>query len=85
MDNLIERERAVKEDMTRSLTRFFSRLQKAGQLNTAIEPRVLALALYAYMLGLHADYLGSPERYRMPDDMHALVRYFFMPLKSANA
>jgi len=85
MDSLIERERVAKEDMTGFLTRFFSRLQMAGRLITAIEPRVLALALYAYMLGLHTDYLRSPERYRMPDDVHALARYFFAPLKPADA
>ena len=85
MDNLIKREHAAKEDMTRSLTRFFSRLHKAGRIITAREPRVLALALYAYMLGLHTDYLRSPERYRMPDDAETLARYFFAPLKPASA
>jgi AcrR family transcriptional regulator len=85
MDSLIERERAAKEDMTRSLTNFFSRLHKAGRIITAREPRVLALALYAYMLGLHTDYLRSPERYRMPDDAETLARCFFAPLKPANA
>jgi len=83
MGTLIERERAAKENVTRSLTRFFSRLQKAGRIITAREPRVLALALYAYMLGLYTDSLRLPEGYRMPDDAETLVRYFFAPLKPA--
>lgn len=85
MGSLIERERAAKEDITGSLTRFFSRLQKTGRIITAREPRVLALALYAYMLGLYTDYLRSPELYRMPDDAETLTRYFFAPLKPAPA
>lgn len=85
MGSLIERERAAEEDVTGSLTRFFSRLQKAGRIITAREPRVLALALYAYMLGLYTDYLRSPAPYRMPDDAETLTRYFFAPLKPAPA
>lgn len=85
MGSLIERERAAKEDVTGSLTRFFSRLQKTGRIITATEPRVLALALYAYMLGVYTDYLRSPELYRMPDDAETLTRYFFAPLKPAPA
>tara|TARA_R110002049_G_scaffold308150_1_gene511117 strand:+ start:15018 stop:15641 length:624 start_codon:yes stop_codon:yes gene_type:complete len=84
VSGLIERERAVREDMTRSLTHFFSRLQEDGQSTTEREPRVLALALYAYMRGLYTDYLHSPEWYRMPDDAEQLARYFFAPLKPAN-
>ena len=45
-------------------------------------PRVLALALYAYMLGLQTDYLQSPRLYRMPNDAENLVSYFFAPLKT---
>lgn len=82
MGSLIERERTAKEKATSSLTRFFSRLQKAGSIITAQEPRVLALALYAYMLGLHTDYLRSPKLYRMPNDAEALMSYFFAPLKT---
>jgi len=85
MGSLIERERTAKEEATRSLTRFFSRLQKTGRIITAREPRVLALALYAYVLGLHTDYLRSPELYRMPDDTETLTRYFFAPLKPTPA
>ena len=82
MGSLIERERAAKEKATSSLTRFFSRLQKAGTIITDREPRVLALALYAYMLGLQTDYLQSPRLYRMPNDAENLVSYFFAPLKT---
>lgn len=83
MASLIERERAAKERATRSLTRFFSRLQTSGRLTTGGEPRVLALALYAYMRGLYADYLRSPEHYRMPRDAKKLTRHFFAPLAAA--
>jgi len=85
MSSLIERERTVREKTTDSLTRFFNRLQKAGSIITDQEPRVLGLALYAYMLGLHIDYLRSPEPYRMPDDAETLTRYFFAPLQPALA
>ncbi|WP_125182773.1 TetR family transcriptional regulator [Minwuia thermotolerans] len=85
MGSLIDRERASKEHATKSLTRFFSRLQKSERMTTAREPRALALALYAYMLGLCIDYLRSPELYRMPDDAETLTRYFFAPLKPAPA
>lgn len=85
MGDLIERERCVKEEATRSLTRFFDRLQKAGRMIATKEPRVLALALYAYMLGLHADYLRTPEQYRMPADAETLAACFFAPLKPASS
>tara|TARA_R110000787_G_scaffold131798_2_gene243880 strand:- start:246 stop:863 length:618 start_codon:yes stop_codon:yes gene_type:complete len=85
MGGLIERERSVKEEVTKSLTRFFSRLQKAGRINASKEPRVLALALYAYMLGLHTDFLRSPDLYRMPADAETLAGYFFAPLKPVPA
>src|SRR3546814_20549104 len=82
MGSLIDRESAAKEHATKSLKRFFSRLQKSGQMTTAREPRALALALYAYMLGLDTDYLRSPELYRMPEDASILTRLFFHPLKA---
>lgn len=85
MGSLIDRERATREHATKSLMRFFSILQKSGRMTTAREPRALALALYAYMLGLYTDYLRSPELYRMPDDASILARYFFAPLKAAPA
>ena len=77
----IQRERAAKEVATKSLTHFFSRLQKSGQIVAAREPRVLAIALYACMRGLYTDYLRSPDLYRMPDDAEALVGHFFTSLK----
>jgi AcrR family transcriptional regulator len=80
MASLVERERAARDRATQALTRFFSRLQKAGRMTAAGEPRVLALALYAYMLGLYADYLRAAELYRMPRDAEKLVRHFFIPL-----
>lgn len=85
MGSLIDRERAAKDDATKSLTHFFSRLQKSGRMTAEREPRVLALALYAYMLGLYTDYLRSPELYCMPDDATILTRYFFDPIKAAPA
>lgn len=85
MGSLIERERVAREGITESLMRFFTRLQKAGRIIAAREPRMLALALYGYMLGLHTDYLRSPELYRMPDDAETLIRYFFAPLKPVPA
>jgi AcrR family transcriptional regulator len=83
MAGLVERERAAKDRATQSLTRFFSRLQKAGRIAANGEPRVLALALYAYMVGLYADYLRAPELYRMPRDAEKLARHFFAPLAAA--
>lgn len=80
MVTLIERERAAKDELTDSLTRFFARLQRAAHVSAAHEPRTLALAVYAYMLGLFTDYLRAPERYRMPEDAQKLVRQFFAPL-----
>lgn len=80
MTNLIKRERAVKEQAIMALTGFFTRLQKTGQIVNTRSPRILALALYAYMLGLFTDYLRSPEMYRMPKDAGVLVGNFFAPL-----
>src|SRR3546814_17894434 len=56
MGSLIERERAAKADVTGSLTRFFSRMQKTGRILTARTPRVLALALSADQLGVNPAY-----------------------------
>lgn len=82
MGSLIERERSTKEHITESLTRFFARLQKAGRIVAEKEPRVLSLALYAYMLGIYTDYLRSPELYRMSEDAETLTHFFFSPLKN---
>jgi len=83
MPRLLEREEAARARATRALTRCFSRLQKAGRIAPTCEPRVLALALYAYMLGLYVDYLRSPGHYRMPRDAARLVGQFFAPLGPA--
>lgn len=85
MEETIAREQAVKMQAISSLRAFFSRLQKTGRIRAADEPVELARALYAYMLGLHIDYLRSPELYRMPGDAETLVGYFFAPLKPVPA
>lgn len=82
MTNMVERERATKRKVTAALTHFFEQLQKAGKMNTSIAPRTLALALYAYMLGLYTDYLRAPEQYHLEDDAKGLIGLFFAPLKS---
>ncbi|WP_429886402.1 TetR family transcriptional regulator [Geoalkalibacter halelectricus] len=81
MSGLIERLRASKERVTVELENFFQRLQKAGRIGNATPPRVLALGLYAFMLGLYSDYLRYPDLYRVPEDGEALIRHFFAPLK----
>lgn len=83
MEETIAREHAVKMQAISSLRDFFGRLQKTGRIRAADEPGELARALYAYMLGLHIDYLRSPELYRIPGDAETLVGYFFAPLKPA--
>lgn len=85
MQSLIERERAIKEGITSALTRLFTRLQKTGRLHPVLRPRLLALGVYAFMLGLFTDYLRSPERYSMPGDAQRLIRYFFAPLESESS
>lgn len=81
MQEVIAREQSVKDEILKSLTLFFSRLRERDQIGEAGEPRILATALHAYMVGLHVDYLGSPHHYRMPEDASALVGCFFAPLK----
>lgn len=85
MAGLIDREHAVREKVMLSLTRFFSRLQEAGRVEMPEDPRILALALYAYVLGLHTDYLRSPEQYCMSEDAAKLLRHFFSPLKGTGS
>lgn len=85
MQSLVERERAVKEGISRSLARLFARLQDTGQVLPVLPPRLLALGVYAYMLGLFTDYLRTPEQYRMPEDAEHLVGYFFAQLESASS
>lgn len=80
MAGLAEREQVVRGQVTLTLTRFFERLRDTGPLAGDTDPRILAFALHAYMLGLFTDSLSSPERYRMPDDARRLVRHFFAPL-----
>ncbi len=83
MSSLIERLRASKEQIVGKLEAFFSRLQGGGAIVDTTEPRLLALALYAFMLGLYSDYLRYPDLYRMPEDAQRLVRHFFSPLTAA--
>lgn len=81
MTEMVAREQSIKDETIKSLTRFFTRLLERDQISHAGEPRILAISLYAYMVGLHVDYLGSPHLYRMPDDASPLVGCFFEPLK----
>ncbi len=78
--SLAERLRTSKENVTRHLGIFFERLQRRGQIHDSSEPRVLAMGLYAFMLGLYCDYLRYPDLYRMPDDAEKLVRIYFSSL-----
>ncbi len=81
MSALIERLRASKEQIVGRLETFFSRLQRDEAIAATTEPRLLAFALYAFMLGLYSDYLRYPDLYRMPEDAQRLVRHFFSPLR----
>lgn len=81
MTEMVAREQSIKDETIKSLTHFFTRLRERDQISHAGEPRILAISLYAYMVGLHVDYLGSPHLYRMPDDASPLVGCFFEPLK----
>lgn len=85
MAEMVAREQSIKEEIIKSLTRFFTRLRERDLVTYAGEPRILAVSLYAYMAGLHIDYLGSPHLYHMPEDASALVGIFFAPLKKAGA
>ena len=84
MSSLFERLRLSKEQITRSLEAFFLRLQKRGLAAETAEPRILALGLYAFMVGLYSDYLRHPEAYRMPQDAERFLRLFFAPLSPSS-
>ncbi|SDM30535.1 transcriptional regulator, TetR family [Geoalkalibacter ferrihydriticus] len=85
MSALTERLRVSKERITVGLEDFFQRLKKAGRISADAQPRVLALGLYAFMLGLYSDYLRYPDMYQVPIDGEELIRYFFAPLKTGAA
>lgn len=78
--SLSERLRISKENVTRHLEIFFEQLQRRGQIHDSFEPRLLAMGLYAFMLGLYSDYLRYPDLYRMPDDARSLVGIYFNAL-----
>jgi len=78
---LSERLRESKLEMTHNLERFFSRLQQHGHISPAEEPRLLAIGLYSFMLGLYSDYLRYPDFYQMPEDAAKMVRRFFVSLR----
>ncbi|GAB3313158.1 TetR family transcriptional regulator [Haliea atlantica] len=81
MTEIVAREQSIKDENIKSLTHFFARLQDRDQITYTGKPHILATSLYAYVIGLHVDYLGSPHRYRMPNDASALVGCYFEPLK----
>jgi len=78
---LNERLRESKQGMTDNLQRFFARLQQYGHISAGEEPRLLAVGLYSFMLGLYSDYLRYPDFYQMPDDATKMVRRFFVSLR----
>ncbi|MBD1401046.1 TetR family transcriptional regulator [Pelovirga terrestris] len=78
---LNERLRESKLEMTHNLERFFTRLQQHGYIDPAEEPRLLALGLYSFMLGVYGDYLRYPDFYQMPGDAAKMVQRFFVPLR----
>jgi len=81
MTALAEREDQVRSEVTSALTRFFARLQEAGEVTSAEPPHLLSFALHGYLTGLFTDYLRSPERYDMPGDAIRLVGHFFATLR----
>lgn len=82
MTEMLSRQLAIRQRIIEALTDFFRRLGSRGQVRRTSRPRVLAMAVYAYMVGLHIDYLGSPRSFEMPDDAIALVESFFEPLRA---
>lgn len=78
---LNDRLRKSKLEMTLNLENFFSRLQQHGHMSPAEEPRLLAVGLYSFMLGLYSDYLRYPDFYQMPEDAAKMVRRFFVSLR----
>lgn len=78
---LSERLHESKLEMTRNLERFFARLQQQGYINPTEDPRLLALGLYSFMLGLYSDYLRYPDCYQMPGDAERMVQRFFVALR----
>lgn len=76
-----ERLRESKLEMTHNLERFFARLQQHGHMSPSEEPRLLALGLYSFMLGLYSDYLRYPDFYQMPGDAGKMVQRFFVSLR----
>jgi AcrR family transcriptional regulator len=78
---LSERLRESKLEMTQNMERFFVRLQQHGHINPTEEPRLLAVGLYSFMLGLYSDYLRYPDFYQMPEDAEKMVRRFFVSLR----
>jgi AcrR family transcriptional regulator len=85
MSTLTRRLRDSKERVTQSLDAFFQRLQASGKIATCAESRILALGLYAFMLGLYSDYLRYPDMYCMPGDAEKLIRHFFASLSEPSA
>lgn len=79
--DLIEREAEVRAKVLAALTRYFERLQAAGRLRSAGDPRLLAIGLHGFLVGLHVDFLRSPDLYRMPADAQRLVALYLDPLK----
>jgi AcrR family transcriptional regulator len=82
MEEMLCRQRAIRDQTIDALTQFFARLIREGRIKDGREPRLLAMALYGYMVGLHIDYLGSPRLYHMPEDASRLVESFFDPLRT---
>ncbi len=82
LPGLAERERRQRDQAVAALSHFFARQQEAGRLPPHRRPRLLALSLHGYMLGLHMDYLRAPGDFRMPEDATRLVGLFFAGLKA---
>lgn len=78
---LTDRLRESKVVLKESLEHFFDRLQQNGYIPADEEPRLLAIGLYSFMLGLYSDYLRYPDFYRMPADAKKMVRRFFVSLR----
>lgn len=83
MSALIERLRESRQKIIDSLARFMLRLKEVGQISDAIDPHLVALGLYAYMVGLYNDYLRYPEHYALPGYAEKLIGHYFVPLHRA--
>ncbi|GAB55960.1 TetR/AcrR family transcriptional regulator, acrAB operon repressor [Glaciecola punicea ACAM 611] len=72
-----ERYNEAKKQKVAALSQYFERAIEKGQLSSSADPKMLTLAISAFLRGIVEEYLEAPHTYPIEERAPALMAIFF--------